>query len=561
VRSRVALVAAALTLLLMPAAASARQVGHVRVALDTNASFPDYARSADRHGYVILQAWQHDRLRALKQANPGVKVLVYKDLAFATDSASDSGQIAAGVSADEANRDHPDWFLRNTDGNRFTSESYGWQWAMDVGSAAYQRRWAANVVRELREDGWDGVFIDDVNATFRYHYEPRRIAKYPTDEAYQAAVRSALASVGPRIQGAGKLAIANIGSWAGFYETGVDWLRFLDGAMDEQFLKWGTHRDVGYDPHVWRTQVNELKAAEKMGKDFIGVTHSAPGDKRAALYGYATMLLASDGRHAHFALASDYTHETWFPEYDYDLGRPLGPARRGDDGVYRRRFQRGLVVVNPTASSKRVALKGHYGGSGVARASATRMRPTSGLVLEGSAAGGSGGSQGPGLLAIVKGGRVALRWTRGRHPIKRYRVLRNGRVVAVTRGRRFLDRRARRGRSYRYRVAALDGRGRLVARSNAVRIGPPRRGRRARASAAVRRVRAALAGPRGWKGVFVQRRVRRNGHVVWRRVTRKMRPQSSLQLAVHAPRSAILRLVVSSRRGAALRSGAFRAAG
>ena len=443
-RSRAAFAAVVLTLVLMPAAASARQVGHVRVAIDSNASFTDYAKSADRHGYVILQAWQQDRLRALKRANPGVKVLVYKNLAFASSSSS-AGLYATGVSKDEADA-NPDWFLRNTDGERFTSGSYGWQWAMDVGSASYQQRWADNVIAELRAEGWDGVFMDDVNTTFRYHYDPDRVAKYPSDDAYQGAVRSALASIGPRLRGSGKLAIANIGSWSGSYSTGVDWLQFLDGAMDEQFLKWGTDPNVGFDPHNWQTQVNELKAAERMGKDFIGVTHSAPGDERAALYGYATMLLAGDGHHANFALASDYTNETWFPEYDYDLGLPLGPASSDSDGVYRRRFQHGLVVVNPTASAKRVSLAGAYAGSGLARTRTTEMKPSSGLVLKGRSDRGSGGGS-PGLLAIVKGrGGVELRWTRGRHRIKHYRVMRNGRVVAVAQGRRFLDRRARGGR-------------------------------------------------------------------------------------------------------------------
>jgi hypothetical protein len=454
---------------------------------------------------------------------------------------------------------NPDWFLRNTDGDRFTSGSYGWQWAMDVGSASYQQRWADNVIAELRSEGWDGVFMDDVNTTIRYHYDPDRVAKYPSDGAYQGAVRSALASIGPRLQGSGKLAIANIGSWSASYSTGVDWLQFLDGAMDEQFLKWGTDPNVGFDPNNWQTQVNELKAAQRMGKDFLGVTHSAPGDERAALYGYATMLLAGDGHHSHFALAPDYTNETWFPEYDYDLGLPLGPATRDSDGVWRRRFQHGLVVVNPTGSAKQVALQGAYAGSGLARKRTTEMRPSSGLVLKGDSAGGRAGGS-PGLLAIVKGrGSVELRWTRGRHGIKRYRVMRNGRVVAVTQGRRFVDRRARGGRRSRYRVAALDGRGHVVGSSQAVHIGPPRRARRASASAALRQVRVALGRPRGWKAAFVQRRVRVGGRLVWQRATRVRRPRSSLRLAVRAPRSAVLRVVVRAKHGAGLRSSAFTA--
>ena len=160
--------------------------------------------------------------------------------------------------------------------------------------------------------------------------------------------------------------------------------------------------------------MNEIRETLRRGKNFIGITHSDPDDAQAARFGYATMLLAGDGR-AHFALAHDYSNETWFPEYDYDLGRPTGPATQDHDGVHRRRFERGLVVVNPTATTRSVALDGLYRGSGLARARTAVLPPTSGLILEGRREEASGGSGSPAVLAIVKGRRrVELRWTRGR---------------------------------------------------------------------------------------------------------------------------------------------------
>lgn len=559
-----AIAAAVVTLLLMPAAASARQVGHVRVAIDSAAKFEDYGQSAKRHGYVILQSWQADRMRALKRENPGIKVLVYKNLSFAAEGTSSSGRSASGVYYSQANREHPEWFLRNTDGERFTSWSYSWNWAMDIGNADYQRQWAENVLYELQVEGWDGVFMDDTNPTIKYHYTPSRVAKYPRDAAYSAATRSALATISPRIRGAGKKVVANIGSWSEYYSTGIDWLDYLDGAMDEMFLKWGNSRGQGYDPGRWQTQINEIRETQKRGKDFIGISHSDSDDDRAARYGYATMLLAGDGRHQFFALAHDYARENWFPEYDYDLGEPLGPATRDDDGTWRRRFERGLVVVNPTAAAKHVNFGASYRGSGIARAGSSSMDATSGLVLEdpdGRAGGGGPSAGAPSVLAIVKGrGRVELRWTRGRHGIRSYRVMRNGKVVRVTRGRRFVDRKVKAGRRYRYRVAAIDRRGRRVARSRLARIATPR-GRRANASRAVRQVRGSLAAarPGGWRSAFVQRRVRVAGKLRWVRVTRVTRPRSAMRLAIRVPSWAKVRLVVRSVSGTTLRSSAFRA--
>src|SRR5687767_14964281 len=333
-------------LLAVPATAFAGNVGHVRVAIDSNAAFPSYGQTAQRHGVVVLQAWQQDRLRALKEANPGVKVLVYKNLGFINEGTSWSGLSSSGVAYKEADTLHPDWFLKNTSGSRFTSDSHHYLWAADVGNQAYQERWADGVLTELTESGWDGVFMDDVNATMTHHYDVSEVAKYPSDSSYAAAVRSALATIGPRMRSAGKLAVANIGSWGEFPSVGNDWIQFLDGAMDEMFLKWGTAAGQGYAATSrWERQLAALQHAEKTDKLFLAVTHSAGGDAVAARYGYATMLLGSNGR-GYFALAGDYTNETWFPEYDYDLGAPAGPESAGPDGVHRRAFERGLVVVN-----------------------------------------------------------------------------------------------------------------------------------------------------------------------------------------------------------------------
>jgi hypothetical protein len=549
-------------LLVLPAAASAGTVGHVRVALDSNATFPSYEQSARRHGVVILQAWQQDRMRALKQANPGLTVLVYKNLSFAAADTSSSGFASSGVTAPEAERDNPGWFLRNSGGERFTSWSYDWLWAMDVGDPSYQRRWADNVVAELRSQGWDGVFMDDTNTTMKYHYDPGRIPEYPNDAAYAAATRSALEQIAPRVRAAGRLAFANIGSWGENPERGRDWLQFLDGAMDEMFLKWGNARDEGYMPWQWESQLRELRETERRGKTFLGIIHSAPDDAQAARFGYATMLLGSDGR-AHFALAADYGRETWFPEYDYDLGAPLAASTEEAGGVHRRAFERGLALVNPTTQPRRVEFGGTYSGSGLEGATGATMPPTSGLVLrrEGPAA-TSGPDTGAGripVLAVARGPhQIQLSWT-GRGPgVKRFRVLRNGRRVRSVRRGRLIDRRLRAGRRYRYRVVAMGRGGTKLGRSRELRIRTPRK-RGVRAGAAAVRARSlhvALAPPpRAWRSAYVERRV--DGR--WRRFTRRARPRAAMRFRVRVARRARVRVVVEARDGRSLRSAPLRA--
>ena len=165
--------------------------GHFRYAIDTAAGNADYTRTPSRQNVVILQSYQVPLMQRLKAANPNVKVLIYKDLSGMVER-DQWGGVSTGVATQDAAA-HPEWFLLNTSGQRFTFRYYSWIWAADIGNAAYQQKWADNVLAEMGDKGWDGVFMDDTNPSMEYHYDVARVAKYPTDAAYQAATESALA--------------------------------------------------------------------------------------------------------------------------------------------------------------------------------------------------------------------------------------------------------------------------------------------------------------------------------------------------------------------------------
>jgi hypothetical protein len=335
-------------------------------------------QTASKENVVILQAWETDELRAIKAANPSTIVLMYQDSSAAATTASWSGQYSTGVSYQQAQSNG--WLLDNTSGQPFTFQGYNWLYATDIGSAGYQNAWASNVIGELNSAPWDGVFMDDVNPTIAYHYPVSQVAKYPSDAAYSGAMGSFVRNVGPQIQADGKLAIANIGSWSGYASTVDPWLQSLSGAMDEEFLKWGTSAGTGYAPQsTWQAQLQEVALCQSEGKLFLGVTHSAASDEQAAVYGYATELLAGGGT-ASFSMAQDYTNATWFPEYGYQIGQPTGSYSQ-TQGVYERAFTNGLALVNPTGSTQRVNLGGTYSGSGLSNVSTVTMAPQTGLVL------------------------------------------------------------------------------------------------------------------------------------------------------------------------------------
>jgi hypothetical protein len=379
-QSSTSLCAVLFALLLIPGHARAGVVGHVDYAINSDARIANYRYTADHEQVVILQAWETSELRRLKRANPDVTVLMYQNASSASTSAAFGGLYPTGVSYPKAQANH--WLLKNTSGQPFTFEGFDWLYATNIGARGYQRAWADNVIRELKSAPWSGVFIDDLNPTIAYHYPVDQVARYPSNRRYGAAMGRFARYIGRRIRRAGELAIANIGSWSGFARVVDPWLRSLSGAMNEEFVKLGTTAGSGYtNEATWRQQLREVSLTQSEHKLFLGVTHSTADDRRAALYGYATELLAADGN-ATFSMNETYNGVTrWFAPYGYQIGRPAGDYTVRADGVYERAFRDGRVLVNPTSRPETVALHGTYSGCGLGRVRRVRLRPQSGLVL------------------------------------------------------------------------------------------------------------------------------------------------------------------------------------
>jgi hypothetical protein len=371
--------------LLAPASSPAAVAGHFATVLDTPATLANPTQTAQRNSYVVLQAWETERARELEAANPNLVVLAYQNLSAMAQGSGPDGLDSSGVSYSEAATAHPEWFLEEANGTRIAEEGYSWLWMADVGNPSYQQQWTANVLRLLRTGPWDGVMMDDTNATAKFHvYPASRIAKYPTDAAYQAAMGSMLAYAGPRIQAAGKLAIPNMGGWSEYPAVIKEWLPFVSGGVDEMFVKWSTVPGEGYrDLAGWRTQIEEVRTTEQLGKRFLAVTQAEPGDSQAVRYGWASLLLAANGRSS-FLAGDGYDSETWSSEYEVSVGEPTGAASEVPGGAWKRPFAGGIVVVNPTTEALSVSLGGVYSGDGLSEANRATLQPHTALILTAS---------------------------------------------------------------------------------------------------------------------------------------------------------------------------------
>lgn len=136
----------------------------------------------------------------------------------------------------------------------------------------------------------------------------------------------------------------------------------LNGAFLEALIgkAWSTETRLG-----WREMMDRYHATMKSVRPprlvGFGVLGSSD-DYRKLRFGLGSCLL-DDG---YFSYGVDetpaYSSVAWFDEFDVDLGQPLeAPAiEPWQNGVFRRVFERGLVLVNPATGPARVVLEAGY---------------------------------------------------------------------------------------------------------------------------------------------------------------------------------------------------------
>jgi hypothetical protein len=250
---------------------------------------------------------------------------------------------------------HPDWFLLDVNGNRIVDVTGGERfYMMDPGNPGWRAFWLERARHSQESLGWDGVFLDNVEASL-YHRRKAgiQLARYPDEVSYVAAVEGFLAYLYTSyFQPAGRPLQANI--------TATDpaawfrYLRYLDGAMDEG---WGVDWSSGYlSPRQWEENLSRAEQTQAMGKQVILVAQGERSNTQRQQFAYASYLLVTGGSASfrYSSAASGYRDAWLYSNYDLDLGAPLGP-RYQEGGKWRRDFANGHVIVDPTARSATIA--------------------------------------------------------------------------------------------------------------------------------------------------------------------------------------------------------------
>jgi hypothetical protein len=346
----------------VPALSSGR-VGALWISLEGTPSRDQLVFAASRYNVVVLNAWETASARLLKELNPRITVLVYKDLAstrsYAVRSGSDDAFLPSGVGYAAAD---PEWFATDKQGRRIEWTPYAGHWQMKVWDPGYIDAWVANVRRELKTSGvWDGVFADNDMSTLSW-YSHALLEGTTTQEQSDALLRSGLDELirkaGAALNSDGKLLVPNVS------DGRLDLSRWdasskFGGAMDENFAHWGTDASSGFvttwGPSGWVGQTRELSAPLT-----LLVTKGSPNDVQAMRYGYGSALVRAEGRVVWTPESGgSYGSPEWFAWQSVNLGLPISSGAPTSSGVWRRDFINGVVLVNPTTTS---ALASDIGG-------------------------------------------------------------------------------------------------------------------------------------------------------------------------------------------------------
>ena len=282
---------------------------------------------------------------------------------------------------------HPDWILTDGNGQRLYIP-YGCaggtcpQYAGDVGNPAFRAWWIAEAKRHL-DAGYRGLFVDDVNLALKVGdgsgatvapFDPRRGRPMSVDEwrsyvvEFVEEIRAALPAAeivhnhvwfaaptsDPLVQRA--LAAADvIEIERGFNDTGIR----------------GGSGQYGFE-----TLAAYVDAVHALGHSVLLDVEVPWG----AEYALATYFLVTSGNDA---LSNGPTGlpDAWWPANDVELGAPRG-GRYTWNGLVRRDFEGGVVLVNPPDQPERTVVLGDTYRSldGAPRTSIT-LGPTEGSVL------------------------------------------------------------------------------------------------------------------------------------------------------------------------------------
>jgi hypothetical protein len=375
-------VAAALFLLLLAGSGASADDGFPRLMGMNigakNYDDPAYRKQLSRLDAVILgfypgwNTWKNkdamrEAVKAIKAGNPNIRIGQYTVLSEAPDSKS-----TQSADTDKSRKiDAENWWLRDAAGKRV-------QWTGEFGN------YEINVTHWTKPDASGRRFpewLAERDHRIYFQAVPEFSLWFFDNSVSKPAVKSADWNLDghndrgddPRIVAAHRQGHA--AEWARARQlapavhliantddlSSPEFSKKLNGAFLEALIgkNWSVENRVN-----WEEALRRYHAAlqHTLPPNLVGFNvWGRPNDYQRLRYGLASALL-DDGYFSYTDEKAGYSSVVWFDEYDADLGRPVDPPQfqPWKNGVYRRRFEKGMVLVNPRPAAVTVAVEPGY---------------------------------------------------------------------------------------------------------------------------------------------------------------------------------------------------------
>ncbi len=242
-------------------------------------------------------------------------------------------ETVASYGKDEPHKITESMYLKTPTGEKcafgWASEEWGHEeiYAMDPRNPEWKSLVVSFYATLLEQPQHDGIIVDMV--VEKQYWCPDAIS----DPDWLSATKEIMQEISEK-NTEGKLVIFNAGLK---YEDIDEYKDYMDGYVLENFLgEWGADYETG------------LAAANSDYIVIYAVDTDDTGEKdlKRMRLGLTLSLLNDNTYFAYDFGPRDHGQAWWFPEYDADLGEPLGKYYE-KEGAYWRDFENGIVVSSP----------------------------------------------------------------------------------------------------------------------------------------------------------------------------------------------------------------------
>lgn len=324
--------------------------------------------------YVGTQKVFASDARRFRAHNPNFIILNYRlglGLGYQnmTGDCKPSGTWLEVIEGEKWVREYPEnppdeWFFKLED-QRVLFCDWGW-YLMDISNASWREYWANEVLRQLRTNAADGIFVDSLFPPNYYggnKFEPNLPDLDQTFEKTWSTQIEDFIAFGQSGGLTNYYFIPNVGEWV----NGRDITDYsgADGIMVEGFGRWSYGEYFLAQEGDWQLQMDRVLGMVNLDKIILLQQYVNKDDMEDRLFLLGSYLLVK-GHHTY--LNFEFSSEPeWFPEYEIPIGTPVGGIPpsistmwRSDWELYTRTYSNGLVLVNPSDKLQEVVFQKTY---------------------------------------------------------------------------------------------------------------------------------------------------------------------------------------------------------